>query len=94
MKKAELVRKIANDAAITGKAASKALNAFVGAIQASLKKKDAKIRIPDLGTFAVVHRNARNGVNPQTRKKIKIAAGNAARFRASKSLKEAVQKAK
>ena len=94
MTKAELVKKIAKDAGITGKAADKALGAFVGSIQASLKKKDGKIRIADLGTFLVVHRKTRNGVNPQTKKKIKIAAGNVPRFRASKSLKQAVQKAK
>ena len=94
MTKAELVKKIAKDAGITGKAADKALGAVVGAIHASLKKKDGKIRIADLGTFTVVHRKARNGVNPQTKKKIKIPAGNVPRFRASKSLKQAVKKAK
>ncbi len=94
MTKAELVKKIAKDAGITAKAADKALNAVVGAIHSSLKKKDGKIRIADLGTFLVVHRKARTGVNPQNKKKIKIPAGNVPRFRAAKSLKQAVQKAK
>ena len=94
MTKAELVKKIAKDAGITGKAADKALTAVVGAVHDSLKKKDGKIRIADLGTFAVVHRKARNGVNPQTKKKIKIPAVKAPRFRAAKSLKQAVKKAK
>ncbi len=92
MTKAELVKKIANDAVITGKAAGKALDAFVGVVQVSLKKKDGKIRIPDLGTFLVVYRKARNGVNPQTGKKIKIPAAYAPRFRASKALKQAASK--
>ncbi len=94
MTKAELVKKIAKDAGITGKAADKALGAFVGAIHTTLKKKDGKIRIADLGTFVVVHKKARIGVNPQTKKKIKIPAGNVPRFRASKALKQAVSKAK
>ncbi len=94
MTKAELVDQIAKQAGVTKNAAAKALNAFVGAIQASLKKKDGKIRVADLGTFVVVHRKARTGVNPQTKKKIKIPAGNVPRFRASKSLKQAVGKPK
>jgi DNA-binding protein HU-beta len=94
MTKAELVKKIAKDAGITGKAAGQAVTAIVGAIRDSLKMKDGKIRITDLGTFLVVHRKARTGVNPQNKKKIKIPAGNVPRFRASKSLKQAVQKTK
>jgi DNA-binding protein HU-beta len=94
MTKAELVKKIAKDAGITGKAADKALTAAVGAVHDSLKKKDGKIRIADLGTFVVAHRKARTGVNPQNKTKIKIPAKNVPRFRASKALKQAVQKAK
>jgi DNA-binding protein HU-beta len=94
MTKAELVDGMAKEAGITKKAAAKALTAFVKAIQNSLKKKGGKIRVAELGTFLVVHRKARTGVNPQTRKKIKIPAGNVPRFRASKSLKQAVHKAK
>ena len=94
MNKDELSNWMAKEAGITKKAAATAINAFVKAIHDSLKKKGGKIRIPDLGTFAVSHRKARNGVNPQTKKKIKIAAGNVPRFRASSSLKESVHKPK
>jgi DNA-binding protein HU-beta len=94
MTKDELSNLMAKEAGITKKAATTALNAFVKAIHDSLKKKTGKIRVADLGTFLVVHRKARNGVNPQTRKKIKIAAGNVPRFRASSALKQAVHKAK
>ena len=94
MTKAELTNWMAKEAGITKKAATAALNAVIGAIHASLKKKGGKIRIADLGTFVVVHRKARTGVNPQTKKKIKIPAANVPRFRASKSLKQAVNRAK
>ena len=94
MTKAELVDEIAKQAGITKKAGGAAVNAFVKAIYASLMKKDSKIRIANLGTFTVVHRKARTGVNPQTQKKIKIPAMNVPRFTASKALKEAVHKAK
>ena len=94
MTKAELVNWMAKKAGITKKGATTALNSFVKAIHDSLKKKGGKIRIADLGTFLVVHKKARTGVNPQTGKKIKIPARYAPRFKASKSLREAVHKAK
>ncbi len=94
MTKAEMVSHISEQAGITKKAANSALNAFVEAIHDSLKQKDGKIRISDLGTFKVVKKKARTGVNPQTRKKIKIPAGKAPRFSAAKALKETVKKTK
>jgi DNA-binding protein HU-beta len=94
MTKDELVSWMAKEAGITKKGAGKALNSFVKAIHDSLKKKGAKIRIAELGTFLVVHKKARTGVNPQTKTKIKIPAGNVPRFRASKGLKQAVGKPK
>jgi DNA-binding protein HU-beta len=94
MTKDELVNWMAKEAGITKKGAAASLGAFVKAIHDSLKKKTGKIRVAELGTFLVVHKKARTGVNPQTKTKIKIPAGNVPRFRASKSLKEAVHKAK
>jgi len=94
MTKDELMNLMAKEAGITKKGAAGALDAFVKAIHDSLKKKTGKIRVADLGTFTVLHRKARDGINPQTKKKIKIAAVNVPRFRASKSLKQAVGKAK
>ena len=94
MTKAELVAGMAEEAGITKKAAAAALEAVVGAVQDTLKKKNGSIRIADLGTFKVSHRKARTGVNPQTRKKMKIPAMNVARFTAAKALKEIVKKAK
>jgi DNA-binding protein HU-beta len=94
MTKTELVKHLSEQAQITRKAATAALNAFVGAIHDSLKKKDGKIRVTDLGTFVASKRKARSGVNPQTLKKIKIPAATVPRFRASTALKDAVGKGK
>jgi DNA-binding protein HU-beta len=94
MTKAELVGKMAAEAGISKKAAVAALNSLVGAIHESLKKKEGKIRINDLGTFKTIKKKARTGVNPQTRQKIKIPAAKVPRFSASKALKDAVKKAK
>ena len=93
MTKAELVAKIAKDADITRKAAAVSLEALVRAIHGSLKKDD-KIRVLDLGSFSVVQRKARAGVNPQTGKKLKIQAMKAPKFSAAKALKETVKKSK
>jgi nucleoid DNA-binding protein len=94
MTKDELVTKIAQDSGISKKAAGMALNAVVGAIHDTLKRKEGSIRLAGLGTFKVVQRQGRNGINPQTKKKIKIPATKVPRFSASKALKEAVKKAK
>ena len=94
MTKSELVTRMAEEAGITKKAAAAALNTLVSSIHDSLKKKSGRIRISDLGTFTVAARKARKGVNPQTRKKIKIPATKVARFRAAKALKDVARKAK
>ncbi len=94
MTKAELVAHMAEEAGVTKKAAAQALNAIVTAVHESLKKKDGKIRIADLGTFRVIKKKARMGVNPQTRQKIKIPAAKVPRFTASRALRDAAKKAK
>ena len=94
MTKADLVSHVAKKADITKKAATSVVDAIVGAIHDSLKKKTGSIRISGLGTFKVSQRKARAGVNPQTRAKIKIPAAKVPRFSASTALKEAVKKAK
>jgi DNA-binding protein HU-beta len=94
MNKADLIAHIAKQADITKKAATSAVDAIVGAIHDSLKKKTGSIRISGLGTFKVVHKKARAGFNPQTGQKIKIPAAKVPRFTAAKALKEAAKKAK
>ena len=43
------------------------------------------------GTFSVAERSARNGRNPLTGESIQIAASRAPKFRAGKTLKDAVK---
>ena len=89
--KADWVARIAVDTAITKKSAALALDALVKVIHDVLKAGD-KIRISDLGTFSVVKRKARKGVNPRTGKPLKIPATNAPKFSAAKALKDSVKK--
>jgi DNA-binding protein HU-beta len=90
MTKAELVAKLSEETNVTRKVASAMLDTLVKTLQEGLKD-GGKIRIDGLGTFAVADRKARNGVNPQTKAKIKIPATKAPVFRAAKALKEAVK---
>jgi DNA-binding protein HU-beta len=91
MTKADLVARIAEEAGVSKKAAATALDSVVTAIHDVLKKGD-KVRISDLGSFSVVQRKARQGVNPRTGKPIKIPATKAPKFTAAKALRDAVKK--
>ncbi len=54
-------------------------------------RKGSKVTLTGFGTFKVSNRAAREGINPQTKEKIKIAAMTVPKFTAGKSLKEAVK---
>jgi DNA-binding protein HU-beta len=87
--KTELIDAIATDADISKAAAGRALDAAVSAVQQALKK-DEMVTLVGFGTFYVGKRAARNGRNPQTGATIKIKAAKVPKFRAGKSLKDAL----
>jgi hypothetical protein len=58
---------------------------FRGETITSALKKGDKGSLIGFGTFDVAKRAAREGVNPQTRQKIKIKASKAPRFKAGKA---------
>ena len=89
MNKSELVKAIAKKAEVTNANAQAVLEAFVDAVKDSLKKGD-KIQLIGFGSFATVKREARKGVNPQTKKAIKIPAKKVAKFVPGKELKDLV----
>ena len=91
MTKAELIEKIAADAKISKAVAGTALSSFVEGITKSLSKGDS-VTLVGFGTFSVSKRAARKGRNPQTGKEISIKASTVPRFKAGKSLKDAVNK--
>ncbi len=90
MNKTELIAIIADKAAISKKDAEKALAAFIDTVADTLKK-DEKIQLVGFGTFETRARAARTGINPQTGKKIEIAASKNPVFKAGKALKDAVK---
>ena len=69
--------------------ASKVISALFDSIQDTLRQGE-RVAIPGFGTFEVADRPARQGRNPQTGAAIEIAASKAAKFKAGKGLKEAL----
>jgi len=90
MNKAELVEKIANQTGLTRKVSREAVDAIVSAITDS-PAKQRKVTLVGFGTFQVMERRARRGVNPQTRGIIQILAKKVPKFVAGKSLREKVK---
>lgn len=89
MNKSELIEVIAKQADISKAAATRALDGALGAIRATLKKKQT-VSLVGFGTFKVGHRAARTGRNPQTGKAIKIKAAKIPKFKPGKALKDSV----
>ena len=91
MNKTELIDKIAQGAGMTKGDAKKALEATVDAIKGVLVAGD-KVQLVGFGTFAISEKPAREGINPATKQKIKIAAKKVAKFKAGAEFAEAVNK--
>ena len=89
MNKSYLIARIASTAGISKAAAGRALDATTASITGALKKGDL-VTLIGFGTFYLGKRAARNGRNPRTGATIKIKAANSPKFRAGKSLKDAV----
>jgi DNA-binding protein HU-beta len=90
MTKTDLINFLAENFDITKKDAGLFINAVATKIADSLKKGEAVI-LTGFGSFKVVRRAERTGVNPQTKQKIRIPATKVPKFKASKKLKEMVK---
>ena len=89
MNKAELVEEVSGKVGITKKDAGNVADAVTRTITNALKKGE-KVTLVGFGTFQVMQRKARRGVNPQTRGAIQIPAKKVAKFVPGKSLRRAV----
>ena len=90
MNKAELIEEVQKELGKdTSKAeAERALNAVLDSIKKGVKK-DKSVQLVGFGTFQVVKRAARMGINPRTQERIKIKASKAVKFKAGAALKAA-----
>ncbi|CAG0907366.1 unnamed protein product, partial [Cyprideis torosa] len=88
MNKSDLIDAMAADADISKAAAKKALDSFIGSVTTTLKK-GGRVSLVGFGSFSVSKRSAREGINPQTKKKIKIPAKTVAKFKPGAELSKA-----
>lgn len=91
MNKGELVDAISAQTGLSKKDTEATLNSFINVVSSTLSKKE-KIQLVGFGTFETRERAAREGVNPQTKEKIKIAATTVPAFKPGKALKDIVSK--
>ncbi|MFH1671304.1 MAG: HU family DNA-binding protein [Candidatus Portnoybacteria bacterium] len=89
MMREELIEAVAQGCC-SKKEAADAVNAVFDAITKALAKGQ-KVTLTGFGTFNISKRAARMGVNPRTGEKIKIKATTVPKFKAGKSLKDAVK---
>ena len=90
MTKAEFVDKLAEKGKITKKQASETINLIFGTM-ADVLVAGEEIAIPGFGKFSVATRKARTGMNPRTKKKIKIPETKVPKFSSAKALKDSVK---
>jgi DNA-binding protein HU-beta len=91
MNKADLIERIAVDANINKRQASRAVESIVRWVSNALKRGD-HVTLSGFGVFSVYQRKERNGRNPQTGAIIKIKAQRVAKFSFGIELKKAVGK--
>jgi len=89
LSKSDLIEEVAK-CCESKKQADECVNGMLDAITSALSKGD-KVTLTGFGTFSTSDRAARMGVNPRTGEKIKIKATTVPKFKAGKSLKEAVK---
>ena len=89
MNKTELVERIAEETDTTKSEVQKYLEAFEEVVTSALKS-GGEVQITGFGKFYVQERKAREGRNPQTGEKMKIAASKVPAFSAGNSLKESL----
>ncbi len=90
MNKNDLVATVAVNSGLSKGDASKAVDAVFGCITDALRG-GSEVRLIGFGTFHVSHRRASRGRNPRTGEPIDIPAARLPKFKAGKSLKDALK---
>ena len=92
MNKAKLVESMAKQTKLSKATCKESLEAFISAVSTALKQGKPVV-LTGFGTFTVMKRKSRVGVNPATVKKMQIPAKKVPKFRPGKALKSLVTKA-
>lgn len=89
MNKAKLVEQMSKSTKLSKAAAKKALESFIEAVSKSLRTGKSVV-LTGFGSFTIMKRKARAGINPATGKKMQIPAKKVVKFRTGKVLKDLV----
>ena len=89
MNKAELIENMAKVSKLSRTVCKDALEAFIDCVGQALKQNKS-VSLTGFGTFVIMKRQSRVGVNPATGKKMQIPAKNVPKFRPGKALKTLV----
>lgn len=91
MNKQDLIAEMVGKVGIAKKGAQNVIDAFIETVTSCLSKGE-KVTLIGFGTFKVMQRKARKGVNPQTKEAIEIPAKKVPKFVPGKDLREKVGK--
>jgi len=90
MNKTQLIEKVARDMGISKAAAERSVNSFIDIVGDELAR-GRKVTITGFGTFLISKRKSREGVDPQTGKRITIPALKLPHFRPGTGFKEKIR---
>lgn len=90
MNKTEFISAVAAEAGLSKVDGKKAVEAMLKTISKEMKK-GGKVSILGFGSFSVVEKAARKGVNPKTKQAIKIPARKVVKFKAGADLAKVVK---
>jgi len=91
MNKKELIEAIRQDLRLTVRETERFVNSFMEKVMQELED-GGEVRLVGFGTFKTQEKAARKGINPQTKKEIKIPAKRMPKFTAGKKMRERVNK--
>lgn len=80
MNKSELINAMAAESGLSKVDSKKALDAFINAVGKAMKAGE-KVSLVGFGTFSVLERAARTGINPSTKETIEIPAKKVVKFK-------------
>ena len=89
MNKAALIDMMAKETKLPKSACKNMLESFIKSVESNLRK-NKNVVLTGFGTFSVMKRKARTGVNPATGSKMEIPSKRVPKFRAGKKLRDLV----
>ena len=89
MNKAKLIEQMAKHSKLPKATCKKALESFIKSVGGSLKGGKSVV-LTGFGTFSVMKRKSRVGINPATGEKMQIPAKKVAKFKPGKALRDMV----